>query len=110
MRTTSLIDYCGKPKITNMTTNSAKRSIVRTRFGTFQVTRKDTVAISVVQVKHPVRHHGNQYGTGAVTHIEHRKIPKYPGPSLDTGWCFWLATFEINGKELLRRKLSKRPI
>lgn len=78
--------------------NMDARPKIKTRLGTFQVTRKGAVAISAVKTKHPVRHHGNQYGTGAITHIEHRKLPKRPG--LDTGWYIWIATFRLDGKEL----------
>ncbi len=78
------------------------KPVIKTRFGIFQVTRKGAVAISVVQTKHPVRHHGNLYSTGAVTHVEHRKLPKYPG--LDTGWYTWVATFGLDGKELAGNK------
>lgn len=83
------------------------KPVIKTRLGTFQVTRKGAVAISVVKTKHSVRHHGNQYGTGAVTHVEHRKLPKYPGS--DTGWYTWVATFGLDGKELIRRKAANRP-
>jgi hypothetical protein len=74
---------------------------IKTRLGTFQVTRKGAVAISVVKTKHPVRHHGKAMGTGAITHVEHRKTPRYPGS--DTGWYTWIATFGMNGKELKNR-------
>jgi hypothetical protein len=88
-----------------MVANSTERPKIKTRFGTFQVTRKGAVAISVVKTKHPVRHHRTPFESDETTHIEHRKIPKnMKDPALmDTGWYTWVATFGLDGKELMRR-------
>ena len=83
---------------------STKPSIT-TRFGIFQVTRKGTVAISVVKTKHRVTHHRIPFMAGETTHVEHRKIPKKTKnpESMNTGWYTWIATFGLDGKELIRR-------
>jgi len=73
-------------------------TIIKTKLGSFQLTRKGTVAISIVKTKHPVRHHRTAMGTGTVTHIEHRKPPTVPGS--DAGWYTWVASFGLDGKEL----------
>jgi hypothetical protein len=78
---------------------------ITTRLGIFQVTRKGTVAISVVKAKHRVTHHRKSFLTGEITHIEHRKVPKKTKDpeSMDTGWYTWIATFGLDGKELMHR-------
>lgn len=88
------------------------KPVIKTRFGNFQVTRKGAVAISVVRTKHCVRHHRIQFSEGALTYIEHRKMPRKPNrpESMDTGWYTWIATLGMDGKELMCRSATKRPV
>jgi hypothetical protein len=68
---------------------------VKTPHGEFEITRRDTVAISAMIANWDVTHHYRDVKKGETLHIEHRKIPGkeyYAG-----GWCKYIATYDMNG-------------
>ena len=73
--------------------------MVKTPYGEFEIIRKDCVAISVVEVRHSVTHHRVKFSDGDITHIEHRKIPKYKSIA-NTSWCKHIATYDLDGNEI----------
>lgn len=72
---------------------------VETEYGVFEIIRKDAVAITVVKTKRPISHHYVAYNRNEITHIEHRKIPKFfvRVQSNCGGWGVPLGTFDLNG-------------
>lgn len=76
--------------------------IVITPHGDFKTIRKDVVAISVLKTKRIVLHHRKRFQVGEVTHVEHRKIPKFISRvKCNFGsWGEWIATYDVHGNEL----------
>lgn len=85
------------------TTKARPSSVVHTPYGDFTITRKGTLAISVVRAKHRVCHHRKWLDEGELTHVEHRKLPTSQlawylrRMQCAMGWGQHLATFDLNG-------------
>ena len=74
--------------------------LIRTPHGNFETIRKDTVAISVVRIRRPVRHHGTSLDKGDITFIEHRRVPTCGGKFAFSSWAKYIATFDVNSNEI----------
>jgi len=75
---------------------------VHTKFGTFPVKRRGTVAFSIVESKGGCRHKGRLLKPGDLTIIEHRKVPAQACAArfVAMGWARWLATYDLEGRLL----------
>ena len=72
---------------------------VKTKHGTFAITRRATVGFSVMRTKHPVGYRRGRVGAGELVVVEHRKWPK--SPNLIGGpWCEYVATYDLKGRAI----------
>lgn len=79
--------------------------VLKTRFGEFSLTRKDTVMVSVVEAKHDVIHKKKRLNQGDLTIVEHRKWP-VKLEQVACSWGTYITTFDLKGKEWLSHTTS----
>jgi len=80
---------------------------MKTKWGEFELRRKNTVAVSVIKIKRAVTVRGEEI-SGGYSFIEHKIIPKriVKGkikPYLGT-WCEHIITLDLKGKEIIPKK------
>ena len=77
--------------------------IISTPHGDFAISRKGTVAFSVVRCRHAVSQHGKQYQQGDYAPIFHRgKVPKHLADVRGNRgyWCEYVASYDLEGNLL----------
>ena len=73
--------------------------MINTLYGDFNIIRKDAVAMSVIRMRHDVRHHRKIWKEGDISHVEHRRIPtNVQDVKLNlAAWATHIATFDLKG-------------
>jgi|GEM_PF-3586907 len=79
--------------------------LVKTDRGEFTLSRKGTVAFSVVEVLRECWHLFKRRKPGELVAVHHRTTPRSVADVRGRcfGWCRWIATYDMSGKKLLER-------
>ncbi len=75
---------------------------ITTPYGDVRIVRHNTVAITLVRTRKPVKYHSVSYEARDIAHIEHQKIPKslQVVKSNCAGWGDPIVTYDLHGLEI----------